>query len=146
MLGKPQFQSVSLPTRKALSLNAAIGPSRASGRISYCSSETACRPCASSEDADARDIWREDALRAFAPGMTSFAGKPDLIGCFLGQTLRNIASLCLWPVVRPYSLRICLDRASGLATGLSICHSSTSWLSTSRLADLMADASSRQSN
>jgi hypothetical protein len=30
--------------------------------------------------------------------MTSFAGKPDLIGCFLDQTLRNIASLCLWPV------------------------------------------------
>jgi hypothetical protein len=43
-------------------------------------------------------------------------------------------------------LHICLDRASNLATGLSVCQSSTSWLSTSRLADLMADSSSIQSS
>jgi acyl-CoA thioester hydrolase len=36
--------------------------------------------------------------------------------------------------------------ASSLATGLSICHTSTSWLPTSAAADLMADSSSIQSD
>ena len=45
-----------------------------------------------------------------------------------------------------YFLHICLDLASNLATGLSICQSSTSWLSTSRPADLIADSSLIQSN
>src|SRR6266403_1055555 len=49
-------------------------------------------------------------------------------------------------VVRSYFLHNCLDRASNLATGLSVCQSSTSWLSTSRLADLMADSSLIQSS
>jgi hypothetical protein len=43
-------------------------------------------------------------------------------------------------------LHVGLDNASSLATGLSICQSSTSWLSTSRPADLMADSSSMQSS
>jgi hypothetical protein len=48
-------------------------------------------------------------------------------------------------VARTYFLKICFDRASNLATGRSICHSSTSWLSTRRVADLMAELSSIQS-
>src|ERR1700722_12438013 len=59
----------------------------------------------------------------------------------------------LWPQVDirsrfpcGYFLHICLDRTSNLATGLSVCQSSTSWPSTSRLAYLMADSSSIQSS
>jgi hypothetical protein len=58
---------------------------------------------------------------------------------------RSIATL-VGSSVRSYFLHICLERASNLATGLSVCQSSTSWLSTSRLADLMADSSSIQSS
>jgi hypothetical protein len=48
-------------------------------------------------------------------------------------------------IARTYALNVCFDRAANLAIGRSICQSSTSWLSTRREADLMAESSSTQS-
>jgi hypothetical protein len=69
----------------------------------------------------------------------------------LGQPLIEVLAQLAEPLALPWCpasvgfLNIFFDAASNLTTGRSICQSSTSCLSTRRLADLMAASSSTQS-
>jgi hypothetical protein len=83
----------------------------------------------------------------FSPASGLQAGL-HLMGCaIMGQgelCCTNLAVL-FGPVPQLAFLNICFDAASNRTIGRSICQSSTSCLSTRRLADLMAASSSAQS-
>jgi hypothetical protein len=61
------------------------------------------------------------------------------------RLLRTQLQPCPHRKVTAYFLHIFPDRTSNLATGRSICQSSTSWLTTSLSAQVIADSSSAQS-
>jgi hypothetical protein len=106
---------------------------------------------ASPPERDALWLNRHRASSAGGPTDALVRTLSERTQASLGQPLIEVLAQLAEPLALPWCpasvgfLNIFFDAASNLTTGRSICQSSTSCLSTRRLADLMAASSSTQS-